>query len=120
MRIFRDLRSLFPLYFMKTRTFVLFKREKDKSLKVSVRLTKTGKNYILLSITDAVKGASKVVSIFYLFFCMTCKNFWNGNYKGSDLIELLKKLKVNVCAKRCFTCSLTPLNHFCGYALKIH
>jgi hypothetical protein len=75
---------------MKTRTVDYSKEKNNNSLKVSVRLTKTGQNYILLSIAGAVKSASKVASIFYVFFCMTSKNLWNKNYKGSDLSELFK------------------------------
>jgi len=97
------------------------KEKNNNSLKVSVRLTKTGQNYTLLSITGAVKSASKVASIFYVFFCMTCKNFWNGNYKGSDLSELFKKTEGKCLRWAMFylqPCSIKPF--FCRYALKIH
>ena len=92
------------------------KEKNNNSLKVSVRLTKTGQNCILLSITGAVKSASKVASIFYVFFCMTCKNFWNGNYKGSDLSELFKKTEGKCLRSAMFylqSCSIKPFLQIC-------
>lgn len=114
-RTFRDVRSLLILYTLWKQELLNCSKEKNNnSLKVSVRLTKTGQNYILLSITGAVKSASKVASIFYVFFCMTCKNFWNGNYKGSDLS--FKKTEGNCLRWAMFylqSCSIKPFLQIC-------
>jgi hypothetical protein len=58
------------------------KEKNNNSLNVSVRLTTSGQNYIFLSITGAVKSASKVASIFYIFLSRHVRTF------GMEIIRL--------------------------------